>query len=644
MNAKELRVLIVEDNPADAELMELELIKSGYAPRVLRVETAPAMQAALDAEDWDLVLSDYMLPHFSGLQAVDLLQASNKDIPFILVSGTAGEDIAVRAMKAGAQDFFVKGKLALLGPAIERELRERQLRSAVMGQHEETLDALWQSEERFRLLVDAVKDFAIFMIDTNGRIASWNAGAERMTGFTAEDVLGKSMNTLRPPDKADPDRLRRELDAIRKHGAAEWDDAGIKKDGSRYQPHIYCSPMFDRSGEFLGFVSITRDVTEQRNLEAQLAQSQRLESLGQLAGGIAHDFNNMLMVIMTRCDILLRSLEPEKQRQFVSDIRTAALKNRDLTQQLLAAARRQVLEPQVVDLNTVINSAVQLLAPTLGENIEIRKELQEHLWSVHADPSKLHQVLLNLAINARDAMPNGGSLTIESRNVKADSSYARQHLGMREGEYVSLVVSDTGSGIPPEIRDRIYDPFFTTKEPGRGTGLGLSVVRGIVEQTGGRVWMYSEEGRGTTFKILLPRYFGERQTVGIDESAPQRGTETILLVEDEELLRAVVRESLEEHGYQVLEARNPAEALSISNSYSDAIHLLLTDVIMPGMTGVALAARLSSERPQIRVIYMSGYTSQAVINHAALPEEVRYLEKPIPTNVLLRAIRAALQA
>jgi PAS domain S-box-containing protein len=644
MNEKELRVLIVEDNPADAELMELELMNGGYAPRVLRVETAPAMQAALEAEGWDLVLSDYLLPHFSGLAALDLLQASKKDIPFILISGTAGEDIAVRSMKAGAQDFFVKGKLALLASAIERELRERELRSAVMGRHEETLDALWQSEERFRLLVDAVKDFAIFMIDTNGRIASWNEGAERMTGFTAEDVLGKSVSTLRPPDRADPDRLRRELDAIRQQGPAEWDDLGIKKDGSRYLPHIYCSPIFERSGKFLGFVSITRDVTEQRNLEAQLAQSQRLESLGQLAGGIAHDFNNMLMVIMTRCDILLRSLEPEKQRQFVSDIRTAALKNRDLTQHLLAAARRQVLEPQVVDLNTVINSAVQLLAPTLGENIEIRRELQEPLWSVHADPSKLDQVLLNLAINARDAMPSGGSLTIESRNVKADSSYARQHLGLREGEYVSLVVSDTGSGIPPEIRDRIYDPFFTTKEPGRGTGLGLSVVRGIVEQTGGRVWMYSEEGRGTTFKILLPRYFGERQTVGIDESSPQRGTETILLVEDEELLRAVVRESLEEHGYRVLEARNSAEALSISNSFSDAIHLLLTDVIMPGMTGLALAARLSSERPQIRVIYMSGYTSQAVINHAALPVEVRYLEKPIPTNVLLRTIRAALQA
>ena len=632
----------MEDSPADAELLELELMKGGYVPSVLRVQTAPAMLAALEAEVWDLVVCDYHMPHFTGLQAIDLLKATGKDIPCILISGTAGEDIAVRAMKAGAHDFFVKGKLGLLGSAIQRELREAELRATSRGQHEQALDALWQSEERFRLLVNAVKDYAIFMLDLEMHIATWNPGAERMTGLSADDVLGKSVTVLRATDAAAED-FEPLFERIRRQGSAEWDDAGIKKDGSRYVQHVYCTTMVNRAGELLGYVSIMRDVTEQRSLEAQLAQAQKLESLGQLAGGVAHDFNNMLMVIFTRCELLLRQVDSEKHRQFIGDIRAAAMKNRDLTQQLLGAARRQVLEPQVVRVNDVVTSAMQLLMPTLGEQVSIRTELEEALWNVHADPGKLHQVLLNLAINARDAMPGGGTLTIETRNVHADSAYARQHVGLREGDYVTLIVSDTGSGIPREIRERIYDPFFTTKEPGRGTGLGLAVVRGVIEQTGGRIWMYSEEGRGTTFKVFLPRHFGDASRDPVpEETIPERGHETILLVEDEELLRFVVRETLEEQGYQVLEARTPAEALTIIKGFSDPIHLLLTDVIMPGMTGKEMAERVVAARPGLRVIFMSGYSTHAVLNHAALPADVRYLEKPIPTTVLLRSIRDAL--
>jgi two-component system, cell cycle sensor histidine kinase and response regulator CckA len=633
------RILVVEDETIVAMDIAATLRRLGYEV-VGMVGTGGAAIELSKSMTPDLILMDVSLKGtIDGIEAAAMIQRQGPT-PVIFLTAHADVDTVERAKGASPYGYLVKPfDERMLHRVVEIALRRVATDKVV---REESLEALWQSEERFRLLVDAVNDYAIFMVDLQGRIATWNTGAERMTGFAAADVLGKSVTFLRPPDAVGEDQEPL-LARIRREGSAEWDDAGIKKDGSRYLPHIYCTTMMSRTGELLGYVTITRDVTEQRSLQAQLAQAQKLESLGQLAGGIAHDFNNMLMVIFARCDILLRQLDSPKHRQFVSDIRAAAGKNRDLTQQLLAAARQQVLEPQVVSLNDVITSALQLLAPTLSEQIRIQTELEPSLWSVYADPGKLHQVLLNLAINARDAMPVGGVLTIESRNVQVESAYARQRIRLREGSYVSLIVSDTGSGIPREILERIYDPFFTTKEPGRGTGLGLAVVRGIVEQTGGRIWVYSEEGRGTTFKILLPRHSAEpAPDQSPAETIPHRGRETILLVEDEELLRTVVRETLEEQGYQVLEAAAPAAARTISETCTDPIHLLLTDVIMPGMTGNELAEIIAGGRPGIRIIFMSGYTRNAMMNHTTIPAEGRYLEKPITTSVLLRTIRAAL--
>jgi two-component system cell cycle sensor histidine kinase/response regulator CckA len=387
----------------------------------------------------------------------------------------------------------------------------------------------------------------------------------------------------------------------------------------------------------------TRDEAERRSLEAQLIQAQRLESMAHLAGGVAHDFNNMLMVIFARCELLLRSLDSPKHRQLVHDIMTAAKRNRDLTQQLLAAARQQVLEPEVIDVNEIVRSVVGLLARALGENIVIRSELHDDLWNAHADASKLTQVLMNLAINARDAMPSGGTLLVETRNVQIDRNYARHHIGVRPGDYLSIVVSDTGTGIPKELQDRIFDPFFTTKEAGRGTGLGLAVVRGIVEQTGGHIWMYSEPGLGTTFKIFLPRYEGTAAKEGAPlEVAMERGSGTILLVEDEPLLATIVEEALTEQGYTVVTAPGPAEALAISAAHPEPIHLLLTDVIMPGMPGNELAALIVEQRPDTRVIFMSGYTNQALANASSVLQGARVLEKPVATSVLLRTIAEVL--
>jgi nitrogen-specific signal transduction histidine kinase len=404
--------------------------------------------------------------------------------------------------------------------------------------------------------------------------------------------------------------------------------------------------MRDRTGRTIGYVTVTHDETQHRTLEAQLLQSQKLESLGKLSGGIAHDFNNMLMVIFSRTELLLRvNGGQEPQRRYITDIRSAATRSRDLTQQLLAAARRQVLQPQIVNLNEIVASTMQLLASSIGENITLRTHVDEHLWTIYADPGKLHQVLMNLAINAKEAMPKGGTLTVETRNVRIDASYVRQRPHLREGDFVELIVSDTGTGIPPEIRDQIYDPFFSTR--GRGSGLGLAVVRGIVDQTGGQIWLYSEVGEGTTFKIFFPRVSGPVKAVAdaADDSSVllTRGSESILVVEDESLVRVILRETLEEQGYHVLEASTVADALALVKGGAD-IDLLLTDFILPDSDGRRLAQAVREHRSSLRVIYMSGYTENGITNIGVLEHGVRFLEKPVSTTILLRAVRNALDA
>ena len=633
------RILIVEDETIVAMDLAATLRRLDYEVVGMFGTAEAAIDAAAELLP-DLILMDIRLKGaMDGIEAATRIQQQRRTA-IIFLTAHADAETVEQAQGAAPYAYLVKPfDERTLHRVVEITLQRAATETAF---HEETLDALWRSEERFRLLVDGIRDYAMFVLDLDGRIATWNAGAKRPTGFTEEEVVGQSASILRPADSASP--LDDVLARVGAEGSAEWEAVGVRKNGSRYAALTYCATLLDRAGTHLGYVAIIRDVSDQRSLQSQLAQAQKLESLGQLAGGVAHDFNNMLMVIFARCDMLMRRLKDEQDRQFVHDIRAAARKNRDLTQQLLAAARQQVLEPQVVNLNDIVATAIRLLAPTLGEQLAIRTELDDRLWNVHADPGKLHQVLVNLAINARDAMPDGGTLTIETRNVHAGAAYVSQHLGMRQGDYVSLVVTDTGTGIPRELRARVFDPFFTTKAPGRGTGLGLAVVHGIVEQTGGRIWMYSEEGRGTAFKILLPRNARDvsPDSAAAEETIDARGTETILLVEDEELLRAVIQETLREQGYRVLEARTSAEAMAISGATSDRIDLLLTDMIMPGVTGAELANELVATRPELRVVFMSGYTSQSVLNQSGLPPSVRYLEKPVPTPLLLRTVRAAL--
>jgi two-component system cell cycle sensor histidine kinase/response regulator CckA len=435
--SQQQRILIVEDEAIVAMDLAATLRRLGYAVDG-SADTGAAAIELVSNDPPDLVLMDIRLKGaLDGIQAGTVIYHEH-GIPVVFLTAHADADTVQRAKEASPYGYLVK-------PFDERVLhrtvdialnRARDERAA----RDQALDALWKSEERFRLLVHAFREHAIFLLDPDGRITSWNPGAEAMTGYSEAEVTGNSLTLLRLGSASGAQELAQRLREVRENRSAEWDDTAVTKAGTRYHPHVHCTAIHDRHGVFVGYGCVIRDETENRNLQAQLVQAQRLESLGHLAGGVAHDFNNMLMVVFARCELLLRSVSSDRERQFVRDIQAAAKRNRDLTQQLLAAASQQVLEPEILDVNDIVRNAVQLLDQTLGENIVIRTELEEPLWSLHADATKLSQVLMNLAINARDAMPNGGTLFIETRNVPIDSSYARLHIGLRPGGLLGLKV------------------------------------------------------------------------------------------------------------------------------------------------------------------------------------------------------------
>ena len=447
------------------------------------------------------------------------------------------------------------------------------------------------------------------------------------------------------PEYRDP--IRESVVACARDGTAFDREAQlITAKGRRIWVRIIGLAERDAAGAIAHIHGAFQDITDRRTLEDQYRQAQKMEAVGQLAGGIAHDFNNLLSVIIGYSAIAVEDLSPgDPTRASIEEILKAGERAAALTRQLLAFSRQQMLRPRVVDLNQVLTGLEQMLGRLLGENMNLSLLTSHTLGCALADPGQVEQVILNLAVNARDAMPNGGNISLETADVELDDSYAAGHHGVKAGAYVMLAITDTGVGMDARTRARIFEPFFTTKEQGKGTGLGLSTVHGIVAQSGGHIWVYSEPGVGTTFKVYFPRVDAEVDAVV--DTAPvldRRGSETILIVEDEEQVRAIARSILRRSGYNVLEAQNGGEAFLICEQFKGKIHLLLTDVIMPRMSGREVAARISPLRPGMKVLYMSGYTDTSIVHHGVLDAGVSFLQKPLTPDALLRKVREALGA
>jgi PAS domain S-box-containing protein len=498
---------------------------------------------------------------------------------------------------------------------------------------------LAQSEEQFREVFAGALD-AMVVTDDEGRFLEVNPAACELYGCPRADLLKRQVVEFAEPGF----HFEQVRAAVRATGRFRASHRVFRPDGTTREVEANTTGNVVPGRHF----SALRDTTEHRQLEGQFRQAQKMEAVGQLAGGVAHDFNNLLGVIAGYSELLNKRLEPgHAGHKALEQIRKAADRAAALTRQLLAFSRKQVLEPKVLDLNEVLAGIDKMLRRLIGEDVQIQTRFAADLWQVKADPGQVEQVIINLAVNARDAMPRGGQLTLETANVALDAAYARTHTYVRPGPYVLLAVSDTGHGMDAETQSHIFEPFFTTKEPGKGTGLGLATVFGIVKQSGGHVNVYSEPGRGSTFKVYLPR-IEDVEIRKAEEQAPPppppTGTETILLVEDAEALRVLIREILESGGYTVLDASQPEEALATAKAHPSPLHLMLTDVVLPRMSGPDLGASLARVRPETRVLYMSGYTADAIGNHGVLEPGTHFIQKPFSADDLLRKLRSVLDA
>jgi PAS domain S-box-containing protein len=505
--------------------------------------------------------------------------------------------------------------------------------------HLAATEALRASEERYRSLVDNLDD-VVYTLDETGRFTFVSPSVARY-GFAPEDMIGLPF-----------ERFVQAQDLPAAAGAWSESRGGRRMvidvratDATGKTRFIRGSsrPLFS-GGRFVGQQGVLTDLTQQHEIEEQLRMSQKMEAIGRLAGGVAHDFNNLLMVILSYTDFAMDALgEEDPVRADIDEARKASMRAVGLTRQLLAFSRKQVLRPEVLDLNTLVGGLEKMLRRLLGEDVDLAFAPGPGLGATKADAGQIEQVLMNLVVNARDAMPNGGSLGIATSNTDVDDDFASTHIGLRPGAYVKISVTDTGTGMDEATQARIFEPFFTTKAAGKGTGLGLATVYGIVKQSGGGIWVQSELGRGTTFDIFLPREGTARGAeVGAVSRKPGRGTETILLVEDEEAVRRLTQRILVAAGYHVVAAASGAEALQITAEHAARIDLLVTDVVMPGMNGRELWERLQKLRPELKVLYMSGYSDDVLEDRGALAPDTQLVGKPFSADVLLRQVRVAL--
>lgn len=521
--------------------------------------------------------------------------------------------------------------------------------TALQRSDKHTEEALHQSEEQHRTIFESVTD-ALLIFDFDGTVVETNPAACETYGYSHDEMIGLSGKDIIPPKYYHTfENFKKQVQAT---GRFFTESVNMHKDGSTFDIEVRGATFTFKGKPHL--LALVRDITERKQserekqaLEEQLGQAVKMEAIGRLAGGIAHDFNNMLAIIQGYADLMLKSMSADdRHRADVESIRTASKRAAILTRQLLAFGRQQAVQPRVMDLNEVVADTDSMLRRIIGKDIELITIPGEDLWHVKVDPTQIEeQVIINLAANAREAMPSGGKLTIETSNITLDENYAAMHAEVTPGEYVMLAVSDTGMGMTEEVMSHIFEPFFTTKETGKGSGLGLSTVYGIVKQSVGHIWVYSELGKGTTFKIYLPRVDtpAEHLMREYEPGILPRGTETVLIAEDEPLVRDLTCRVLREQGYTVLEASDGGEALRAAEKSADEkIHLLVTDIVMPHMSGKDLAEQIEALHPKIKVLFVSGYTNNTVTHHGVLQKGVNFLAKPFTSGRLIRTVRRVL--
>ena len=651
-------VLLVDDN-ADMREYLRRLMEARYDVAVA-ADGEEALKA-IHARRPDLVVTDVMMPGLDGFGLLRAIRGDEtlRDLPVILLSARAGEEAGLEGLAAGADDYLVKPFSArellarvranLETARIRRESAE--LLESRAAERAKQLVAMTvraeDTERRFRLLVDAVTDYAIFMLDAGGRVVNWNPGAQRIKGYTAAEITGQHFSRFYSAEDVAMGVPERMLRTAIEQGRAEAEGWRVRKDGSRFWASVVISAIRDADGQLIGFAKVTRDLTERRAAEERLRQAQKMEAIGQLTGGVAHDFNNLLAVISGNFEALQRRLtkpsDAELQRYVTAGLRGAE-RAAGLTHRLLAFARRQPLDPAPISISATIAGMSEMFRRTLGETIAVETVLAAGLWSVFVDPNELESSLLNLAVNARDAMPNGGKLTLEADNVFLDQQYSAE-AEIVPGPYVGIFVSDTGTGMGPETVAQAFEPFFTTKEIGRGTGLGLSQVYGFVKQSGGHVKIYSELGTGTTVKLYLPRYVSpeaaREASPGLPAVPTGRG-ELVLVVDDDAEVRRMATEMLEELGYSTVDAGDAATALRVLATRRD-ITILFTDLGLPGgMNGRQLADEARRRHAGLRVLYTSGYPQNTIVHHGRLDPGVVLLMKPFTFRDLAAKLRSVL--
>jgi PAS domain S-box-containing protein len=685
--AKPLRVLVVEDSASDTALVIRLLELAGYAAIHERVETAEDMSAALASGAWDVVLSDYMMPGFDAPHALDVLKRSQQDIPFIVVSGSIGEDVAVQMMKSGAHDYVLKDNPARLVAAVERELREAGLRrekrkadealvalnlelstaneeiraaNEELGARNEQISAankeleqaytdletaaaeLRESETRYRLLAETAQE-SITIVDLAGGIKYANRATREILGCTEEELLGAKISCFTTAEEGERWQALLRERLVKQRGKRILSTELVTKDG-QHLPFEFTTADVVEDGKVTGVMNVGRDISDRLQAERtrqQTLQAQKLEAIGTLAGGIAHDFNNILFAIIANAELMQDSISDDSPNaECLEQILQASQRAKELVHQILAFSRRSDTKPLALNISLLTKEVVKLLRPVMPSSIEMRLDVSGNAALVLADPTEIHQLLMNLCTNASHAMAGGqGLLEIRLKDVFFDEETVVAYPKLKAGNYVELTVSDSGSGMPPQVRERIFEPFFTTKEQGQGTGMGLAVVHGIVTRLGGSITVYSEVGLGTTFHIYLPAITGDAPSFAAkNDTELPRGAGHILVVDDERAVTDAMARVLQGLGYKVTQCNASIHALELFYSDPEEYTLVITDMTMPKMNGTALARALLIQRPDLPIILCTGFSQGVSAETASAIGICSYLSKPISRQALAHTV------